>query len=38
MSQFFMDAYVNMVGTAALNYYNVTEIDKCLTSNEEDEQ
>lgn len=38
MSQFFMDAYVNMIGSAALNYYNVTEIDKCLTSNDKEDK
>lgn len=36
MSQFFIDSYVNMIGSTALNYYNVEAIDECLTSNKED--
>lgn len=38
MSQFFMDAYVNMVGSAALNYYNVEAIDQSLTTNNEEDK
>jgi len=38
MSQFWFDTYVNMIGSAALNYYNVEDIDKCLTSNDEEDE
>lgn len=33
MSQFWFDTYVNMIGSTALNYYNVEVIDKSLISN-----
>ena len=34
MSQFWFHTYVNMIGSTALNYYNVEAIDKFLTSND----
>lgn len=37
MSQFWFDTYVNMIGSTALNYYNVEAIDKCSTSNDEED-
>ena len=37
MSQFWFDTYVNMIGSNALNYYNVEIIDKSLTSNDEED-
>ena len=36
MSQFWFDTYVNMIGSSALNYYNVEAIDKFLTSNDKE--
>ena len=36
MSQFWFDTYVNMIGSNALNYYNVEAINKFLTSNNKD--
>lgn len=36
MSQFFMDSYVNMVGSNALNYYNVEQVDNLLSENNDD--
>ena len=36
MSQFWFDTYVNMIGSTALNYYNVEAIDKSLTSNDKE--
>lgn len=38
MSQFWFDTYVNMIGSNALNYYNVEIIDKCSTSNNEEDE
>ena len=37
MSQAFMDAYVNRIGEAALNYYNVEAIDNLLNELSETE-
>ena len=38
MSQAFIDAYVNRIGTAALNYYNVEAIDNLLSELSDDEK
>lgn len=37
MSQAFMDAYVNRIGEAALNYYNIEAIDNLLSELSETE-
>lgn len=38
MSQAFIDAYVNRIGTAALNYYNVEAIDNLLDELSDDKK
>ena len=37
MSQFWFDTYVNMIGSTALNYYNVEAINKFLISNDKED-
>ena len=37
MSQFWFDTYVNMIGSTALNYYNVEVIDKSLIFNNKED-
>jgi len=37
MSQFFIDSYVNMIGSEASNYYNVEVLDEFSTFNNKEE-